>query len=55
MTLLTTLPEEQIVRHETNLRDAMADYFKLYSPVRVEIDDRWRRDDRSVPEAYLVK
>jgi 2',3'-cyclic-nucleotide 2'-phosphodiesterase (5'-nucleotidase family) len=53
LTLLTTLPEEQIIRHEINLRDAMADYVRNNSPVRVEIDDRWRRDDASVPASYL--
>jgi len=50
LTLLTNLPEEAIIRHEINLRDAMADYFRKYSPVRVEIDDRWKRDDRSIPK-----
>jgi 2',3'-cyclic-nucleotide 2'-phosphodiesterase (5'-nucleotidase family) len=49
LALLTTLPENQIIRHEINLRDAMADYFRNHSPVRVEIDDRWKRDDRSTP------
>jgi len=53
LTLLTTLPEDQIIRHGINLRDAMADYFRKYSPVRVEIDDRWKRDDRAVPASYL--
>ena len=55
LSLLTTLPENQIIRHEINLRDAMADYFRNNSPVRVEIDDRWRRDDRSTPESYLQR
>ena len=53
LTLLTTLPENQIIRHEINLRDAMADYFRNNSPVKVEVDDRWKRDDRSTPDTYL--
>jgi len=53
LTMLTTLPESQVIRHEINLRDAMADYFRKYSPVRVEIDNRWARDDRSTPADYL--
>jgi 2',3'-cyclic-nucleotide 2'-phosphodiesterase (5'-nucleotidase family) len=54
LTLLTTLPEEQIIRHEINLRDAMADYFRNHSPIRAEIDDRWHRNDNSEPESYLI-
>lgn len=53
LTLLTTIPESQIVRHEINLRDAMVNYFRRNSPVRYYIDDRWNRDDNSLPENYL--
>ncbi|MCL1827707.1 MAG: 5'-nucleotidase C-terminal domain-containing protein, partial [Candidatus Cloacimonetes bacterium] len=47
LTLLTNIPENELIKHEINLRDAMADYFKKYSPVRVTIDDRWKRDDKA--------
>lgn len=47
LTLLTSIPESQIIRNEINLRDAMVDYFKKYSPVKIKIDDRWARQDRS--------
>ncbi|HOQ80947.1 MAG TPA: bifunctional UDP-sugar hydrolase/5'-nucleotidase [Candidatus Cloacimonadota bacterium] len=47
LTLLTTVPESQVIRNEINLRDAMVDYFKKKSPVKVVVDDRWIRDDRS--------
>ncbi|MCK9328943.1 MAG: 5'-nucleotidase C-terminal domain-containing protein [Candidatus Cloacimonetes bacterium] len=53
LTLLTTLPESQIIRHEINLRDAMVDYFKQNSPVKFYIDERWERNDKSTPENYL--
>jgi 2',3'-cyclic-nucleotide 2'-phosphodiesterase (5'-nucleotidase family) len=53
LTILTTIPDNQIIRNEINLRDAMADYIRKHSPVRVEMDDRWKRDDRSVPAGYL--
>ncbi|MBP7562357.1 MAG: bifunctional metallophosphatase/5'-nucleotidase [Candidatus Cloacimonetes bacterium] len=53
LTLLTTIPESQVIRHEVNLRDAMVDYFKKHSPVKVVIDDRWARDDRSKPSPAL--
>jgi len=53
LTLLTTIPESQIIRHEINLRDAMVNYFKRNSPVKMYIDDRWQRDDKSTPLNYL--
>lgn len=53
LTLLTSIPETQIIRHEINLRDAMVDYFKKNSPVKITIDDRWAREDRSKPTPAL--
>jgi 2',3'-cyclic-nucleotide 2'-phosphodiesterase (5'-nucleotidase family) len=53
LTMLLDIPENQLIRHEISLRDAMADYFRNNSPVRVVIDDRWIRDDRSYPAEYL--
>ena len=53
LTILTTIPENQLIMHEISLREAMADYFRKFSPVRMNIDDRWIRDDRSEPDVYL--
>ena len=53
LTLLTNIPESQLIRHEISLRDAMVNYFKRNSPVKAEIDDRWKRDDKSEPATYL--
>jgi len=47
LTLLTRIPESQIIRYETNLRDAIVDYIEKNSPLDTRIDDRWRRDDSS--------
>ena len=47
LTLLTRIPESQIIRYETNLRDAIVDYIEKNSPLETRIDDRWRRDDAS--------
>jgi 2',3'-cyclic-nucleotide 2'-phosphodiesterase (5'-nucleotidase family) len=47
LTLLTQIPEEQIIRYETNLRDAIVDYIRKNTPIRTELDDRWKRDDNS--------
>ena len=51
--MLTIIHEEQIIKNKISLRDFMANYFRNNSPVRVVIDDRWVRDDRSHPAEYL--
>ncbi|MCB5251121.1 MAG: 5'-nucleotidase C-terminal domain-containing protein, partial [Candidatus Cloacimonetes bacterium] len=55
LSLLTSIPESQVIRHEINLRDAMVDYFKKHSPVSVVVDDRWIRDDRAKMTDELKK
>lgn len=47
LTLLTSVPEDQITNYQTNLRDGIVNYIKKNSPIRTKIDDRWKRDDRS--------
>jgi 2',3'-cyclic-nucleotide 2'-phosphodiesterase (5'-nucleotidase family) len=47
LALLTQIPEEQITRYERNLRDAIEDYIKENSPVKIALDKRWKQDDRS--------
>lgn len=42
LALLTKLPESQITRFETTLRQVIVEYIKKHSPVRAEIDDRWK-------------
>ncbi len=49
LVMLTKVPEEKVTRFEQDLRDAIVDYIKNNSPVKVEIDDRWVRDDKSKP------
>lgn len=49
LTLLTQIPETQIIHNEINLRDAMVNYFKKNSPVHTKIDDRWSRNDKATP------
>lgn len=55
LTLLTQVPESDITYHQINLRDAIVHYFKENSPVKTKIDDRWKRDDNSVPTADMLK
>lgn len=47
LVMLTKIPEENITRYEKELRDAVVEYIKQNSPVMVEIDNRWSRDDKS--------
>ncbi|MCD4827888.1 MAG: bifunctional metallophosphatase/5'-nucleotidase [Candidatus Cloacimonetes bacterium] len=54
LTMLPKVPEEQITRYETILRDVVVEYIRKYSPVTAEIDDRWRRDD-SMPKADYLR
>jgi 2',3'-cyclic-nucleotide 2'-phosphodiesterase (5'-nucleotidase family) len=48
LTMLTRVPEENITRLQTNLRDIMVNYIRKNSPVSARIDDRWKRDDKAV-------
>lgn len=47
LTMLTKIPEEQIIHYEKSLRDCIVDYVKKKSPVNIQIDNRWKRDDKS--------
>ena len=54
LTLLAQVPEADITFHQINLRDAIVNYFRKNSPVRTKIDDRWERDDNSVPSKEML-
>ncbi|MCK9309213.1 MAG: bifunctional metallophosphatase/5'-nucleotidase [Candidatus Cloacimonetes bacterium] len=53
LSLLTQVPESDIIYHQINLRDAIVNYFKYHSPVKTKIDDRWKRDDNAQPTAEM--
>lgn len=55
LALLTKVPDENIMRNESNLRDAIVNHFKQNSPIETKIDNRWIRVDSSEPEDYLRK
>jgi len=54
LTLLTQVPQEDIINHQINLRDAIVNYFKQHSPVKTKIDDRWKRDDNAKPTKEMM-
>ncbi len=55
LTLLMNVPEEDIIYHQVNLRDAIVNYFKRNSPIRTRMDDRWKRDDNSQPKPMMLQ
>jgi 2',3'-cyclic-nucleotide 2'-phosphodiesterase (5'-nucleotidase family) len=55
LTLLTQVPEEDVIYHQANLRDAIVHYFKNKSPIRTKIDNRWERNDNSEPTSEMIK
>jgi len=55
LTLLTSVPQENITHHNINLRDAIVHYFRENSPVETKIDDRWKRDDNAKLAPWMQK
>jgi 5'-nucleotidase / UDP-sugar diphosphatase len=55
LTLLTSVPQENITHHNINLRDAIVHYFRENSPVETKIDDRWKRDDDAKLAPWMQK
>jgi 2',3'-cyclic-nucleotide 2'-phosphodiesterase (5'-nucleotidase family) len=55
LSLLIQVPEEDIILHQINLRDAIVNYFKQHSPVKTKIDDRWERNDNAVPTPEMLQ
>ncbi|MDZ4182753.1 MAG: 5'-nucleotidase, partial [Candidatus Cloacimonadaceae bacterium] len=54
LSLLAQVPEEDIIYHQINLRDAIVNYFKKASPVKTRIDDRWERNDNAKPTPEMI-
>lgn len=55
LTLLTSVPAEDITYHQINLRDSIVRYFRNNSPVRTRIDDRWERNDNARPSPEMIR
>ena len=55
LTLLIQVPQEDIIHHQINLRDAIVNYFRKNSPIRTRIDDRWERDDNAQPTSEMLQ
>lgn len=53
LTMLMSIPPEDITNHNINLRDAIVHYFKQKSPINTKIDDRWKRSDGSSMAAWM--
>ncbi len=55
LTLLAQVPQEDIIYHQINLRDAIVNYFRQKSPVRTKIDNRWKREDNAQPTKEMLQ
>jgi 2',3'-cyclic-nucleotide 2'-phosphodiesterase (5'-nucleotidase family) len=55
LTLLTSVPAEDITYHQINLRDSIVRYFRNNSPIRTRIDDRWERNDNARPSPEMIR
>lgn len=55
LTMLMSIPPENVTNHNINLRDAIVKYFRDKSPVDTRIDGRWKRDDDSKQAPYLTQ
>lgn len=55
LAMLTKVPNENITRLESTLRDHIVKYIKANSPVTSKIDNRWKRDDSSPISSQMQK
>jgi 2',3'-cyclic-nucleotide 2'-phosphodiesterase (5'-nucleotidase family) len=55
LTMLLSIPPENIINHNINLRDAIVRYFRDKSPVDTRIDDRWKRDDDAKQAPWMIR
>lgn len=55
LTMLLSIPPEDITNHNVNLRDAIVRYFRDKSPVDTRIDDRWKRDDDAKQAPWMIR
>lgn len=47
LALLTKVEQDDITNYNINLRDAIVTYIKKVTPISIEIDDRWIRNDKT--------
>ncbi|OQX71986.1 MAG: multifunctional 2',3'-cyclic-nucleotide 2'-phosphodiesterase/5'-nucleotidase/3'-nucleotidase [Candidatus Cloacimonas sp. 4484_275] len=55
LSMLTKIPETQVTRYGTSLREVLVNYIRRHSPVTSAIDKRWKRDDTSEISPELLK
>ncbi len=45
--MLPTIPADQTMRTSTTMRDAVVHYIRRHTPLDIEVDGRWQRNDES--------
>jgi len=53
--MLPGIPDEQTMRTSTTIKDALIHYIERHSPINVELDGRWTRDDKSEKDPALAR
>lgn len=53
--MLPVIPDDQTMRTSTTMRDAVVHYIRRHTPLHVETDGRWTRDDSSQLSPALAK
>ncbi len=53
--MLPTVPEDQKMRTSTTCMDAVVRYIQRHTPIEVELDGRWVRDDTAEIDPVLVQ
>ncbi|GAB4342730.1 MAG: bifunctional UDP-sugar hydrolase/5'-nucleotidase [Calditrichia bacterium] len=55
LSILKQIPQEHVAYTGTLMRDALIEYIKKNSPLRVELDGRWQKKDGAKPDPDWVK
>jgi len=53
--MLPDVPEERKMRTSTTMRDALIHYIRRHTPIDIELDGRWVRDDESQVDPALAQ
>ncbi len=53
--ILTTIPQEKVAYTGILVREAVIEYVKKHSPLRIELQGRWKKDDHAQPDPQWIR
>ncbi|MBD3367589.1 MAG: multifunctional 2',3'-cyclic-nucleotide 2'-phosphodiesterase/5'-nucleotidase/3'-nucleotidase [Candidatus Eisenbacteria bacterium] len=53
--MLPGIPDDQTMRTSTTIKDAVIHYIERHTPINVELDGRWQRDDTAEKDPALAE